>query len=47
MHTERLEMRFAEIPDGVDLEIVQERDCGFNWLTGYYGQEWDEITTDT
>ena len=39
--------RKVPIPDDVDLGIVQERHYGFNWLTGYCGQEWDEITTDT
>ena len=39
--------RNAAIPDNVDLGIVQERHYGFNWLTGYCGQDWDEITTDT
>jgi len=39
--------RNAPIPDEVDLGIVRERHYGFNWLTGYCGQEWDEITTDT
>jgi hypothetical protein len=39
--------RNTSAPDGVDLGIVQERHYGFNWLTGYCGQEWDAITTDT
>jgi hypothetical protein len=39
--------RGVPIPDGIDLGIVQERHYAFNWLTGYCGQEWDEITTDT
>lgn len=30
-----------------DSEVVYERHYGFNWLTGYMGQPWDEITTDT
>jgi hypothetical protein len=28
-------------------EVVYERHYGFNWVTGYMGQDWDEITTDT
>jgi hypothetical protein len=30
-----------------DSEVVYERHYGFNWLIGYMGQRWDEITTDT
>jgi Domain of unknown function (DUF4272) len=35
------------IPDGMDSGVVQERHYGFNWLIGYCGQEWDEVSTDT
>jgi hypothetical protein len=31
----------------VDLEIIQERHHAINWLIGYDGLDWDEITTDT
>ena len=27
--------------------VVQERNHGLNWLIGYRGQDWDDITTDT
>ncbi|HSI14506.1 MAG TPA: DUF4272 domain-containing protein [Chthoniobacter sp.] len=27
--------------------VVQERHHALNWLIGYLGQEWDDITTDT
>jgi hypothetical protein len=27
--------------------VVQERHYGLNWLIGYRGQKWDDITTDT
>lgn len=27
--------------------VVQERHYAMNWITGYCGQEWDDITTDT
>ena len=30
-----------------DPGIVQERHYALNWITGYCGQDWDEITTDT
>jgi Domain of unknown function (DUF4272) len=31
----------------IDLEVVQERHYAANWLVGYSGQEWDNISTDT
>ncbi|MFT4255276.1 MAG: DUF4272 domain-containing protein [Caulobacter sp.] len=31
----------------VDIEIVQERHHAINWVTGYDGVPWDEVTTDT
>lgn len=39
-------------PEGPPVEIydagvVKERHHALNWLTGYFGQEWDEVTTDT
>jgi len=37
----------ANVPEGVDKGVVQERHAALNWLIGYQGQEWDEITTDT
>lgn len=30
-----------------DSGVVQERHYAMNWITGYCGQAWDEITTDT
>ena len=33
--------------EAVDIEIVQERHHAINWVTGYCGLPWDEITTDT
>jgi hypothetical protein len=35
------------IPDCLDAGAIFERHWGFNWLTGYCGQEWDQISTDT
>lgn len=35
------------VPKGLDPDVVQERHYGFNWLTGYMKQPWDDITTDT
>jgi hypothetical protein len=36
-----------QMPVGVDIEIVQERHHAINWITGYEGLPWDEVTTDT
>lgn len=35
------------IPKKFNPEVVYERHYGFNWVTGYMGQEWDDVTTDT
>jgi hypothetical protein len=34
-------------PPGVDLGIIQERHHAINWIMGYEGLDWDEVTTDT
>ena len=34
-------------PSGLDGGVVMERHYAFNWLIGYMGQEWDDVTTDT
>jgi len=31
----------------IDIEIVQERHHAINWVIGYEGLPWDEVTTDT
>ncbi len=31
----------------VDMEIIQERHHAINWVTGYCGLDWDDVTTDT
>ena len=33
--------------DAVDIEIIQERHHAINWIIGYDGLPWDEVTTDT
>jgi uncharacterized protein DUF4272 len=33
--------------DRVDLGIIQERHHAINWVIGYEGLAWDEVTTDT
>lgn len=35
------------VPEEIERGVVQERHAALNWLIGYQGQEWDEITTDT
>ncbi|HEY4417709.1 MAG TPA: DUF4272 domain-containing protein [Verrucomicrobiae bacterium] len=35
------------VPQEYYLSVVQERHYALNWLIGYCGQEWDDITTDT
>jgi len=35
------------MPPDIDIEIVQERHQAINWITGYEGLPWDEVTTDT
>jgi hypothetical protein len=37
----------APLATHYDSGVVQERHYALNWITGYCGQEWDEITTDT
>jgi hypothetical protein len=35
------------VPHGYHPGVVQERHYALNWLIGYCGQEWDDISTDT
>ena len=35
------------VPEEIIPGLVQERHHAINWLMGYCGQEWDEVTTDT
>ena len=44
--------RNAELTDRasrapVDIEIIQERHHAINWVIGYDGAPWDDVTTDT
>jgi hypothetical protein len=34
-------------PAGLDPGVTMERHYALNWLIGYMGQEWDDISTDT
>ena len=36
-----------KIPNNLEPGVVYERHFGFNYVTGYDGLPWDEITTDT
>jgi len=36
-----------KIPEGLNHSVVMERHRAFNWLVGYLGQDWDDITLDT
>jgi len=33
--------------ESYDAGVVQERHHALNWLIGYCGQDWDDISTDT
>jgi len=35
------------VPNGYDAGVVQERHYALNWLIGYSGQDWDDVSTDT
>lgn len=34
-------------PAGLESGVVSERHYALNWLIGYMGQEWDDVSTDT
>lgn len=40
-----LNRRPPKVP--VDIEVIQERHHAINWIIGYCGLPWDEVTTDT
>ncbi|ADE11351.1 DUF4272 domain-containing protein [Sideroxydans lithotrophicus] len=44
------QVRDAQIhskPTDLDIEIIQERHHAINWVIGYDGAPWDDVTTDT
>lgn len=41
------ELNDRDPKDPVEIEIVQEWHHAINWVTGYKGLDWDEVTTDT
>ena len=34
-------------PEDIDPGVIMERHYGINWLMGYCGQSWDDVSTDT
>jgi len=46
-HARHAKLNSLPAPDGIDLGIVQERHHAINWVMGYQGLSWDEVTTDT
>ena len=36
-----------DLPEGTDISIMHERCRALNWLYGYAGQGWDEVSADT
>jgi len=40
-------LRGQPVPDGLEAGAIYERHHALNWLTGYCGQDWDDISTDT
>jgi Domain of unknown function (DUF4272) len=45
--TREAELRGREPPAGLDPGVVMERHYALNWLIGYLGLDWDEVSTDT
>jgi hypothetical protein len=45
--TDDARLKGKTAPAGLDAGVVIERHYALNWLIGYMGQAWDEISTDT
>jgi len=41
------QLRGLSAPDGLEAGAIYERHYALNWITGYCGQDWDHISTDT
>jgi len=41
------EIKGSSIQPRVDTEVIQERHHAINWIIGYDGADWDDVTTDT
>lgn len=37
----------GDMPAGLNQSVVMERHYALNWLVGYMGQDWDNVSTDT
>lgn len=48
-HWEARDAKFNSktVPPHLNIEIIQERHHAINWVIGYDGLPWDEVTTDT
>ena len=40
-------LRGQDAPSQIEAGIVYERHYALNWLIGYFGQDWDNVKTDT
>ncbi len=49
LHWEARDARIKQRPPKppIDMQIIQERHHAINWIIGYDGLDWDEVTTDT
>jgi hypothetical protein len=49
LHWAARDAKFSNRPPApfVDIEIIQERHHAINWVIGYGGLDWDQVTTDT
>jgi hypothetical protein len=45
--TSEAELKGQPAPAGLDSDVVLERHHALNWLIGYAGQAWDDVSTDT
>ena len=46
-HWQARDAKIHSKPTELDIEIIQERHHAINWVIGYDGAPWDEVTTDT
>lgn len=49
LHSEAADARRHKRPmrTPVDINVIHQRHCAMNWLVGYLGQSWDDVTPDT
>ena len=45
--TRNAKLKGEPIPDSLNDDVIVERHYALNWLIGYMGEDWDDITTDT